>query len=99
MNTDSMSVAAPSPAERSARQAEVVQALTRVVPQHSLLWHSEDTTPYECDGLTAYRQRPLVRLFATDTASPHAHYLCWRTGAMDRWECAAFAEWLRKTMA
>jgi LysR family glycine cleavage system transcriptional activator len=31
--------------------------------------------------------------------SPHAHYLCWRTGAMDRWECAAFAEWLRKTMA
>ena len=60
MNTDSMSVAAPSPAERSARQAEVVQALTRVVPQHSLLWQSEDTTPYECDGLTAYRQRPLV---------------------------------------
>ena len=60
MNTDSMSVAAPLPAERSARQAEVVQALTRVVPQHSLLWHSEDTTPYECDGLTAYRQRPLV---------------------------------------
>ena len=41
----------------------------------------------------------LVRLFATDTASPHAHYLCWRTGTMDRWECAAFAEWLRKTMA
>jgi len=24
------------------------------------LWQSEDTTPYECDGLTAYRQRPLV---------------------------------------
>jgi DNA-binding transcriptional LysR family regulator len=38
----------------------------------------------------------LVRLFATRTVpSPHAHYLCWRTGAMDRWECAAFAEWLR----
>jgi hypothetical protein len=28
--------------------------------------------------------------------SPHAHYLCWRTGMMDRWECAAFAEWLKK---
>ena len=41
----------------------------------------------------------LVRLFATDAPSPHAHYLCWRTGTMDRWECAAFAEWLRKTMA
>jgi LysR family glycine cleavage system transcriptional activator len=31
-----------------------------------------------------------------DVPSPHAHYLCWRTGMMDRWECAAFAEWLRK---
>ncbi|MDD2176537.1 FAD-binding protein [Acidovorax sp. D2M1] len=46
--------------ERAARQAEVVQALSRVVPTHALLWHTEDTTPYECDGLTAYRQRPLV---------------------------------------
>ncbi len=46
--------------ERVARQAEVVQALGRVLPAHALLWHSEDTTPYECDGLTAYRQRPLV---------------------------------------
>ncbi|MFN3440528.1 MAG: FAD-linked oxidase C-terminal domain-containing protein [Acidovorax sp.] len=46
--------------ERAARQAEVVQALGRVLPAHALLWHAEDTTPYECDGLTAYRQRPLV---------------------------------------
>ena len=41
-------------------QAEVVQALQRVMPTHALLWHAEDTTPFECDGLTAYRQRPLV---------------------------------------
>jgi glycolate oxidase len=46
--------------ERSARQAQVVAALQRVLPAHALLWHSEDTTPYECDGLTAYRERPLV---------------------------------------
>ena len=46
--------------ERATRQAEVVQALSQHVPAHALLWHSEDTTPYECDGLTAYRQRPLV---------------------------------------
>ncbi len=49
-----------SPEERKALQHRVVQALSAVVPQHALLWHSEDTTPYECDGLTAYRQRPLV---------------------------------------
>lgn len=47
-------------AERAARQAEVVRALQAVLPAHALLWHAEDTVPYECDGLTAYRQRPLV---------------------------------------
>jgi LysR family transcriptional regulator, glycine cleavage system transcriptional activator len=38
----------------------------------------------------------LERIFKQDTPSPHAHYLCWRTGALDRWEVAAFAEWLKK---
>ena len=41
-------------------QAKVVAALLQVVPKHALLWHNEDTTPFECDGLTAYRQRPMV---------------------------------------
>jgi glycolate oxidase len=41
-------------------QAKVVAALLLVVPKHALLWHDEDTTPFECDGLTAYRQRPMV---------------------------------------
>jgi glycolate oxidase len=60
MITATSSAPLPTPAERAARQAEVVQALGRVLPAHALLWHNEDTTPYECDGLTAYRQRPLV---------------------------------------
>jgi glycolate oxidase len=41
-------------------QSKVVAALLLVVPKHALLWHDEDTTPFECDGLTAYRQRPMV---------------------------------------
>ena len=46
----------------------------------------------------------LVRLgsspvFTDNVPSPHAHYLCWRTGMMDRWECAAFAEWLKQVLA
>lgn len=45
-------------------------------------------------------QGTLVRLFDNIVApSPHAHYLCWKTGTMDRWECSAFADWLRKTLA
>jgi glycolate oxidase len=46
--------------ERAERQAQVVAALQRVMPAHALLFNNEDTTPYECDGLTAYRERPLV---------------------------------------
>jgi glycolate oxidase len=45
---------------RAERQAKVVRALQGVLPAHALLWQVEDTVPYECDGLTAYRQRPLV---------------------------------------
>lgn len=45
---------------RAERQAQVVAALQAVLPAHALLWHNEDTVPYECDGLTAYRERPLV---------------------------------------
>lgn len=40
----------------------------------------------------------LVPLYERHVPSPHAHYLCWRTGTMDRWECAAFAEWLKKAL-
>ncbi len=46
--------------QRAERQAQVVRALGSLLPAHALLWQAEDTTPYECDGLTAYRQRPLV---------------------------------------
>ncbi len=46
--------------DRLARQAQVVAALAPLVPAHALLWQGEDTVPYECDGLTAYRQLPLV---------------------------------------
>jgi LysR family transcriptional regulator, glycine cleavage system transcriptional activator len=40
----------------------------------------------------------LVRLYDRNVPSPHAHYLCWRTGTMDRWECAAFADWLKASL-
>ena len=52
--------AVPSAEERHRRQADVVAALAAVLPAHALLWHREDTIPFECDGLTAYREQPLV---------------------------------------
>jgi glycolate oxidase len=45
---------------RAARQAEVVAALAEVLPRDAILYRAEDTVAYECDGLTAYRESPLV---------------------------------------
>jgi glycolate oxidase len=48
------------PADRAPQLARVVAALEPLLPAHALLWQREDTVPYECDGLTAYRQVPLA---------------------------------------
>jgi glycolate oxidase len=42
------------------RQGQVAEALRRFLPARAVLWEEEDTRPYECDGLTAYRQLPMV---------------------------------------
>ena len=42
------------------RQAAVARALREFMPARAVLWEEEDTRPYECDGLTAYRQLPMV---------------------------------------
>jgi len=42
------------------RQRTVVAALRTFLPDHCILWREEDTRPYECDGLTLYRQVPMV---------------------------------------
>ena len=59
MNAPSHPSEAQSAADLERRWA-VVEALQAVLPSHALLWHTEDVTPYECDGLTAYRQRPMA---------------------------------------
>jgi glycolate oxidase len=42
------------------RQRQVVSALRTVLPEHCILHRGEDTRPYECDGLTLYRQLPMA---------------------------------------
>ena len=42
------------------RQATVVARLARVLPREALRYAQEDTRPYESDGLSAYRQLPMV---------------------------------------
>ena len=38
----------------------VVAALRLCLPDRNLLWEAEDLRPYECDGLSAYRELPLA---------------------------------------
>jgi glycolate oxidase len=43
-----------------AKQAILVDALRPFLAEDALLWQPEDTIPYECDGLAAYRKMPLA---------------------------------------
>ena len=57
-----MNMVTPPPdlAAISALQSKLVAALRPILPEHALLWEPEDTIPYECDGLAAYRRMPLA---------------------------------------
>ena len=71
----------PDAAERRDRQRRLVEALAPLLPAHALLWQSEDTVPYECDGLTAYRQLPLaVALPETEAQVAAVLAACHRLG-------------------
>ena len=48
--------ATPTPHHRDA----LIAALSGILPARALLTEAETMKPYECDGLTAYRQLPLV---------------------------------------
>jgi len=45
---------------RENRQRDVVAALCEALPREMILFRQEDTVPFECDALTAYRTSPLV---------------------------------------
>jgi len=41
----------------------------------------------------------LIRLSPRAVPSPHHHFLCWKPGTLERWECAAFVDWLKLALA
>jgi glycolate oxidase len=55
-----MSALAPPMPVDHARQQEVAAALRAVLPEAAVLFDAEDVKPYECDGLSAFRQAPMV---------------------------------------
>ncbi len=51
-----------------ARRAEIVKALRRVVPGEGVIADEEALRAYDCDGLSAYRQLPLIVVLPETTA-------------------------------
>jgi len=55
-----------------ARRAEIVAALRRIVPGEGVIASEQGMQPYESDGLTAYRQLPMVVVLPETTAQVSA---------------------------
>jgi glycolate oxidase len=64
-----MTLKMPAP-DRSVldRRAEIVAALRAMVPGEGVIDHPDGLKPYESDGLTAYRQPPMVVVLPETTA-------------------------------
>ncbi len=64
MHNDPMNIASAdirtANSARPGRQLEVVSALRDILPAQAILYRREDTAPYECDGLTVFRESPLA---------------------------------------
>src|SRR6202521_5983195 len=54
------------------RREEIVAALRRIVPGEGVIASEEAMRPYESDGLTAYRQLPMVVVLPETTAQVSA---------------------------
>lgn len=50
-------------------------------------------------GLSWLDSGRLIRLSPRAVPSPHHHFICWKPGALERWECAAFVDWLKLALA
>jgi glycolate oxidase len=50
-----------------ARRAEIARALSTIVPGEGVIWDNDELRVYESDGLTAYRQPPLIAVLPETT--------------------------------
>jgi glycolate oxidase len=72
-----MSLKMPEPDQAVlSRRAEIVRALRAIVPGESVIDDIDALRPYESDGLTAYRQQPMVVVLPETTAQV-AQILAW----------------------
>lgn len=61
-----MELPEPDPA-RLKKRPELIRGLLGLLPEDQVIHRPEDLVVYECDGLSAYRQRPLAVVLASST--------------------------------
>jgi glycolate oxidase len=80
MNSSLEAAGSVQPSRRK-RQAELAAALGEILPRSAVLIRDEDTAPYECDALTAYRTSPMAVVLPETEAQVSATLrLCHRLG-------------------
>ena len=50
-----------------ARKADVVSDLKKIIKAENILYHEDETRPFETDALSAYKQKPLIVVFPENT--------------------------------
>tara|TARA_B100000029_G_scaffold446142_1_gene467089 strand:+ start:612 stop:2108 length:1497 start_codon:yes stop_codon:yes gene_type:complete len=50
-----------------ARKADIVSDLKKILKEENILYHEDQTRPFETDALSAYKQKPLVVVFPENT--------------------------------
>ncbi len=72
-----MSLTMPEPDQATlSRRVEIVAALRAIVPGEGVIADEESLRPYESDGLTAYRQSPMV-VVLPETTEQVSRILAW----------------------
>ena len=50
-----------------AKKANIVSDLKKIIKTENVLYHEDETRPFETDGLSAYKQKPLIVVFPENT--------------------------------
>ena len=50
-----------------AKKSEIVKDLKKIIKSENILHHEDETRPFETDGLSAYKQKPLIVAFPENT--------------------------------
>ena len=55
----------PANPDAAGNRSELLSRLRKLLPEDAVLYNDEDLRPYECDGLSAYRQTPWLVVLPT----------------------------------